>query len=109
MAYTGGSRVTAGTTILGATGATTWLYGIANAAAGADYSPLYNLGAIGVVLAWLMWRVEPRMKAMEAALDRATRATMLMLIARPEAAEAVKEQSKGLVEECSKAEEARNK
>lgn len=72
-------------------------------AGGFDAAPLLNVGAIGVVLAWLMWRVEPRMKANEAATDRNTRATLLLLIEIPAIAEAVKEQAQNLVAECDDA------
>lgn len=99
--------MTTGAALIGTTGATAWAIGIANAVAGADYSPLYNLGAIGVVLGWLMWRVEPRMKSMEAAQDRATRANMLMLIAIPQVADGVKEQAQGISKEIDEAALAR--
>ncbi len=95
--------------LLGTSGVTVSIFGVANAAAGADYSALYNLGAIGVVLAWMMWKVEPRMKAVEAALDRATRANMLMLIAAREVSDAVKGLAKGIEDEVEAAEEGRKK
>lgn len=76
---------------------------IAEAAMHTDFTPLANIGAVGIVLGWLMWKVEPRMKAMEASLDRATRATMLVLIEIPSIAAAIKGQAQEIVDELDEA------
>lgn len=48
-----------------------------------DLAPLLNLGAVGVVLAWLMFRVERRMDRMAASLDRVSRALLMEILSRP--------------------------
>lgn len=43
--------------------------------------PLLNLGGVGVVLAWMLWRTDRRLERLERAIDRLTRAQLLFLLA----------------------------
>ena len=61
--------------------------------------PLLNLGAVGAVLAWFLLKAEPRMRAMEDAIDRLVRAQMLDILSRPEVAPAIKDQAQRLLTE----------
>ena len=60
---------------------------------------LVQTGVAGCVLAWLMWRFEARIKALEVSMDRHTRMIGLDLIARDETPRAVKRQAQALCRE----------
>ena len=75
-------------------------------------TPLLNLGAVGAVLAWVLWRLEPRLERsdqamaarferIEQALDRLTRAQLLMLISQPAVEEPVRQQAHQILEEMN--------
>jgi hypothetical protein len=52
-------------------------------------SPLLQFGGVGVCLAWFMMRSEPRLRAIEAAIDRITRALIVLSISIASALEAL--------------------
>lgn len=52
--------------------------------------PLLQFGGVGVCLIWFMFRSEPRLRAIEAAIDRITRALIVLSIAIANALEALK-------------------
>lgn len=68
---------------------------LAQAAEGAASSiapwlgPIFQYGGIGVCLAWFMFRSEPRLRAIEAAIDRVTRGMVVATIAIANALEAL--------------------
>lgn len=62
-----------------------------------DFTGLLNFGAIGFVLAWMLWRSDARLNQIERALDRLTRAQMLTLIARPDVDDHVKRQATAIL------------
>lgn len=45
--------------------------------------PIAQYGPVGVVLAWFMLRAEPRLMAIEAAIDRSSRAQLSLAMASP--------------------------
>lgn len=51
-----------------------------SASGGFDFMPLLNLGAIGFVLAWFLWKADPRMRAIESAVDRLADAVLILLL-----------------------------
>ena len=81
---------------------------VATAVAGAfDYSTLFLYGPLGIVCGWFMWRMEGRMKASEAALDRAIHTISLLMIEIPSISDAVKTQSKDIVAQIEGAKRTR--
>lgn len=54
------------------------------------FGPLLQLGGVGACLAWFMFRSEPRLRAIEAAIDRASRTMIVMTIAIANVLEALK-------------------
>lgn len=62
---------------------------------------LLNFGAIGSVLAWMLWRSDARQEKIERALDRLTRAQMLTLLARTDVDDHIKVQAKSLLRELN--------
>lgn len=68
-----------------------------------DFGPLINVGGIGVVLAWLLWKSEPRMRGIEAAIDRLTRMIAVFLIELPHVIDAVKLQAREAQADCDRA------
>lgn len=62
-------------------------------------SPLINLGAMGVVLIWFMFRAEPRMRGMERAIDRQTRATILLAASLPNQSQHISDLGQDIIRE----------
>lgn len=52
-------------------------------------SPLLQLGGVGACLVWFMFRSEPRLRAIEAAIDRITRSLIVLSFAIANALEAI--------------------
>jgi hypothetical protein len=44
------------------------------------WTPFAQMGGVGLVLAWFMWKNEPRMRSMEAAIERNNRAMLMLLL-----------------------------
>ena len=61
-----------------------------------DLTPLANVGAVGIILAWHMIRIVPRLDRIERAIDRQTRAHMLDILSRPGVSEPVRRQAQAL-------------
>lgn len=59
---------------------------------GFSFAPLVNIGAVGVILAFVLWKLEPRMRGAECAIDRLTRAIAIMLTELPHVLEGAKRQ-----------------
>ena len=64
-----------------------------------DIASLANLGAAGIVLAWFMASTDPRLKRIERAIDRLTRAQMLTLISRSDVDVPIKKQAHAILKE----------
>lgn len=64
-----------------------------------ELSPLLNIGAVGFVLAWFMFRMEPRMRALEQAVDRNTKANLVLLLNSSESNPNVKTVAKTILQE----------
>lgn len=62
-----------------------------------------QLGGVGGCLVWFMFRSEPRLRQIEAAIDRMARSIMLLVGALPSANEAQKQQAKGIIREIDDA------
>lgn len=81
---------------------------VATAVAGAfDYSQLFLYGPLGIMCGWFMWRMEGRMKATEAALDRAIHTISLLMIEIPAISSAVKTQQKDIIVQIDEAKRIR--
>lgn len=72
-----------------------------------DWSSLAEYGIIGVVLGWFLWKAEPRMRSMEAAIDRMTRGNMIMLMEIQRTTPEGKRQAQALIEEINQADKER--
>jgi hypothetical protein len=72
-------------------------------------APIIQFGVGGGVLVWFMFQSEPRLRAIEAAIDRMARAILLLVISIPGAASAAKEQAEGIKKEIEEAEINRKK
>lgn len=59
------------------------------------------------MLIWFMFRMEPRMRAIEAAIDTSSRAIMLLVGSMPSANDAQKLQAKGIIREIDHRTKAR--
>ncbi len=64
-------------------------------------------GVMGIMLAWFMMRSEPRLRAIEAAIDRSSRAQLVLAMASPFLSQAGKEQVQAAIAEVDAAINAR--
>lgn len=64
-----------------------------------DINYLLNFGAIGGVLYWFMTKFESRMRRVEEALDRQTRAIVLDIATRPTASPGAKDEARKIANE----------
>lgn len=67
------------------------------------YQPLVNMGAIGIVLGWFMLRAEPRLRAIEASIDRVARALMVAVLSMKSCDASLKEQAQSIINEVEEA------
>lgn len=80
---------------------------LGDAVTGFDWSPLLNMGGVGLVLVWFLWKAEPRMRAIESAIDRNSRSILILLLEISRTTPEAKIQANAVVTEIEKAEEAR--
>lgn len=73
-----------------------------------ELAPVLNVGAIGAVLGYLLLKTEPRLKGMEAAIDRATRGQMLFLLAFEQVNGQLRAQVQELLQEIHDSEQRRS-
>jgi len=60
---------------------------------------LINFGALGIVLAWFMFRTEGKLERIERALNRLARAELISTLSRPDVDEPVKRQARRALQE----------
>lgn len=73
----------------------------------AEWTPLLNMGAVGVVLAWFLWKDEPRKRAMERAIEQNTLTLTILLIEIERTSPQAKEQAELIKSAIHKARRAR--
>jgi hypothetical protein len=81
------------------------IFGELLAVDGFDFSPLLNTGVAAAVLAFLLIKLEPRLRGIESSIDRVTRALMIVVISLPEARRAERDQAQGIMDEIEKKKE----
>ena len=59
-------------------------------------------GTAGAILAYYLWKLEPRLRSMEVTLNRQGRIDLLRLAASPHVAPELKEAAKNIIEEIDK-------
>lgn len=72
-------------------------------------APLIQTGAVGGVLIWFMFRCEPRLVAIEKAIDRMARSILLLVISSPLNPPQIKNQGEAINAELDEAARARKK
>jgi hypothetical protein len=72
-----------------------------------DWGQFANYGICGAILAWTLWRAEPRLRGIEAAIDRLTRMIAIMLTELPHVLEGAKAQCRVMDRELDAAARAR--
>jgi hypothetical protein len=72
---------------------------IAQVVASEWWAPISQLGVAGSMLYWLAARVENRMKAMEAAVDRMAKAALLQILSFEQKESTIRSQAKALMDE----------
>ena len=71
-----------------------------------DISPLINLGAVGVVLAWFMIRAETKLDALVRAVNRLALSQVLDVLNRPGISPETKRQARILEQDIKSAQKA---
>lgn len=74
-----------------------------------ELAPLFNGGSLACILAWFMFKAEPRMKGMEDAIDRNSKTMLLFILAHDEIKPGVKVQATEMLAEIKTAEDMRNR
>jgi hypothetical protein len=74
-----------------------------------EFAPLANLGAMGLVLLWFMWRLEPRLRKLEETIDRQTRMNGYVIIALESLSPAIKKQVDVVIKEVEDADALRQR
>lgn len=80
----------------------TLLANVAGSVGGAVYEPIVNIAGIGAVLGWFMFRNEPRMRAIEAAIDRSSRVQLAMLLLLPNLNDSSRKAAQEMVDEIER-------
>lgn len=66
------------------------------------WQPIVQVGVAGGVLVWFMWRNEPRLRGIEASIDRLAKAVLINTLALPHVLDVTKDQVKILINEIDK-------
>jgi hypothetical protein len=62
-----------------------------------DLTPLANVGAVGLILAWVLWQMNPRLDRIERAIDMNSRSILLDVVSRDNASDFVKKQAAAML------------
>jgi hypothetical protein len=73
----------------------------------APWAPLINMGGVGAVLVWFLWKADPRMRAIESSVDRNTQAILILLLEIDRTSPQAKEQAQAVLTAIKKARKAR--
>ena len=57
---------------------------------------------VGLILAFILFRLEPRLREIEASINRINRSLLIALVALPQAKESEKEQARNILKEIEK-------
>lgn len=74
---------------------------------GFDWLEMVKAGGVFAICAFVLTRLEPRLRAMEAAIDRLTRSILMTMLEIPHIMEHVKTQSRDMLKELDAAAAAR--
>lgn len=69
------------------------------AESGFDFSPILNTGVAACVLAFMLVKLEPRLRAIESSIDRSARALLLIVVSHPDSTNVQREQAKDILRE----------
>jgi hypothetical protein len=73
----------------------------------APWAPLINMGGVGAVLVWFLWKADPRMRAIESSVDRNTQSILILLLEIDRTSPQAKEQAQAVLADIKKARKAR--
>lgn len=62
-----------------------------------ELSPLANLGAVGVILGYVLWQISPRLERIERAIDLNSRAILLDIVSRTDTSDIVRRQAQSMI------------
>lgn len=73
-----------------------------------EFSPLINAGGLAAVLAFILMKLEPRLRSIENAIDRMSRALLLVVISKDGPSIAEREQAQIILGELGNSKEKRD-
>lgn len=62
-----------------------------------ELAPLANLGAVGLILGYVLWQISPRLERIERAIDMNSRALLLDIVSRSDTSDIVKQQAQSMI------------
>jgi hypothetical protein len=62
-----------------------------------ELAPLANLGAVGLILGYVLWQISPRLERIERAIDLNSRALLLDIVSRSDTSDVMKAQAQSMI------------
>lgn len=62
-----------------------------------ELAPLANIGAVGLILGYVLWQISPRLERIERAIDMNSRSLLLDIVSRTDVSDVMKEQAKSMI------------
>lgn len=62
-----------------------------------ELAPLANIGAVGLILGYVLWQISPRLERIERAIDMNSRSLLLDIVSRTDVSDLMKEQARGMI------------
>lgn len=62
-----------------------------------ELAPLANIGAVGLILGYVLWQISPRLERIERAIDMNSRSLLLDIVSRTDVSDVMKEQARAMI------------
>ncbi len=62
-----------------------------------DLAPLANIGAVGLILGYVLWQISPRLERIERAIDMNSRSLLLDIVSRTDVSDVMKDQARSMI------------
>jgi hypothetical protein len=62
-----------------------------------DLAPLANIGAVGLILGYVLWQISPRLERIERAIDMNSRSLLLDIVSRTDVSDVMKDQARAMI------------
>ena len=62
-----------------------------------ELAPLANIGAVGLILGYVLWQISPRLERIERAIDMNSRSLLLDIVSRTDVSDIMKAQAQAMI------------